>query len=270
MKRYIATILLIALLTTLLPQLSLVARAATYSGTCGDNLTWTLNTDTGLLEIKGSGEMTKWSSSENPPWYSYRSSIKMLIAYSGVKSIGFSAFYECTALTSVTIPDSVNSILDGAFCGCSNLSSVTIPSGVTWIGYEAFALCSSLSSISVAEENLKYCSDSCGILFNKAKTRLIQCPGAFKGNYTIPNGVTSIGMDAFRGCKSLTGVTIPDSVTNINIPCESTMPKAIMLKKKTTILLRLLQKLPRIRHMKLQLMTLMIPTIILSDYHLPA
>ena len=96
-----------------------------------------------------------------------------------VTSIGEFAFYECSGLTSVTIPNSVTSIGDGAFYRCSALTSVTIPNSVTSIGDGAFSGCSGLTSV------------------------------------TIPNSVKSIGEDAFYGCKSLTSVTIGNSVTSI-------------------------------------------------------
>ena len=95
-----------------------------------------------------------------------------------VTSIGNSAFYNCTSLTSVEIPNTVTSIGDAAFQTCYNLASVTIPDTVTYIGGSAFWRCG-LTSID------------------------------------IPNGVTSIGSQTFYGCQSLTSVTIPDSVTSI-------------------------------------------------------
>ena len=131
-----------------------------------------------------------------------------------VTSIGFSAFSWCTSLTSVTIPDSVTSIGEYAFYYCEFLTSVTIPDSVTSIGDGAFAWCTSLTDIWVAEGNSHYSSDASGVLFNKDKTTLVQCPGAFR-EYTIPDSVTSIGEQAFMGCTSLTSVTIPDGVTSI-------------------------------------------------------
>ena len=132
-----------------------------------------------------------------------------------VTSIGERAFSECTSLTSVTIPDSVTSIGEGAFYDCSSLTSVTIPDSVTSIGNGAFASCTSLTGIWVAEGNNDYSSDASGVLFNKDKITLVQCPGTFR-EYTIPDSVTSIGEQAFMGCSSLTSVTIPDSVTSIH------------------------------------------------------
>ena len=132
-----------------------------------------------------------------------------------VTSIGEQAFSECTSLTSVTIPDSVTSIGEQAFSECTSLTSVTIPDSVTSIGNGAFASCTSLTGIWVAEGNNDYSSDASGVLFNKDKITLVQCPGTFR-EYTIPDSVTSIGEQAFMGCSSLTSVTIPDSVTSIH------------------------------------------------------
>ena len=132
-----------------------------------------------------------------------------------VTLIGNGAFLGCTSLTSVTIPDSVTSIGEQAFSECTSLTSVTIPDSVTSIGDGAFASCTSLTGIWVAEGNNDYSSDASGVLFNKDKITLVQCPGTFR-EYTIPDSVTSIGEQAFMGCSSLTSVTIPDSVTSIH------------------------------------------------------
>ena len=132
-----------------------------------------------------------------------------------VTSIGAGAFYGCTGLTSITIPDSVTSIGDGTFEDCTGLTSITIPNSVESIGSDAFAGCSSLTSINVARGN-NYYSGNNGVLFNKKKTELIRYPeGKSQTSYTIPNSVTSIGEMAFLCCRSLTSITIPDSVTSI-------------------------------------------------------
>ena len=131
-----------------------------------------------------------------------------------VVSIGYDAFGWCESLTSVTILDGVRSIGNSAFTDCKSLTSVTIPNSVTSIGRGAFSSCASLTGIWVAEGNSHYVSDASGVLFNKDKTTLVQCPGAFAA-YTIPNSVTSIGEYAFSHCTSLTSVTIPNSVTSI-------------------------------------------------------
>ena len=130
----------------------------------------------------------------------------------GVNRIGDSAFFDCTSLTSVIIPKSVTSIGSLAFLGCIRLTNVTIPDGVTSIGDAAFA--GSSTSINVSRENKNYCSVDGG-LYNKQKTTILH-PGKIQnGTFRIPDGVTSIGDYAFDGYRSLTNVTIPDSVTNI-------------------------------------------------------
>ena len=97
--------------------------ATVVSGTCGENLTWTL-TDDGVLTISGTGAMTDYTSTSNAPWYSKRTDIKSAVIESGVTSIGNYAFYNCSSLTSITIPDGVTSIGGGAFEGCSSLTNV--------------------------------------------------------------------------------------------------------------------------------------------------
>ena len=132
-----------------------------------------------------------------------------------VTTIGTQAFQDCRALTSVTIPNSVTSIGDSAFYGCSSLTGVTIPDSVTSIGDYAFSSCTALTTFTVEAGNSSYSSGTDGVLFNKATTSLVQYPGGKQGAYVIPNSITSIGNYAFQACTGLTSVTIPNSVTTI-------------------------------------------------------
>ena len=214
-KRIFSFVLAVLMIASLLPATALAANIVD-SGTCGangSNLTWTLDSK-GVLTISGRGGMRDYGASD-APWYDSRSRVKSAVIAEGVTSIGDSAFCNCTSLTSVTIPNSVTSIGEFAFRGCSSLTSVTIPNSVTSIGDGAFASCTSLTGIRVTEGNSHYSSDASGVLFNKDKTTLVQCPGTFSGSYAIPDSVTSIGKFAFEGCTSLTSVTIPNSVTSI-------------------------------------------------------
>ena len=146
--------------------------------------------------------------------FAHCSSLTSVMIPSSANSIGEWAFNSCSSLTSVTILQGVSTIGAGAFYSCGGLTSVTIPQSVTAIGNSAFSSCSSLTAIEVDVTNNDFSSRD-GILFNKAQTTLIQCPGGKKGTYTIPESVTAIGMAAFRGCNGLTGVTIPESVTAV-------------------------------------------------------
>ena len=149
------------------------------SGTCGENLTWTLGSD-GVLVISGTGEMKGYYGyGETAPWYSKRSEITEVIVESGVTSIGRWAFYNCSTLTSIELPDTITSIGNTAFENCSSLRSIEIPDGVTDIGNGMFSGCGSLTSI------------------------------------VIPDSVTSIGERAFENCSILTSIKIPDGVTSI-------------------------------------------------------
>ena len=139
------------------------------SGSCGENVTWTLTAD-GTLTISGTGAMTDYTYDSRSPWYSCRTYIKRVVMQQGVTSIGNSAFSGCSGLTSVTIPSSVTSIGWSAFKNCTALTFMTIPESVTYISGEVFSNCVRLARV------------------------------------TIPKSVTEISSKAFYYCDSLTDV----------------------------------------------------------------
>lgn len=167
----------------------------------------------------------------------------------GVTRIASAAFHGCGSLSSITIPASITYISGDVFSGCSSLTRIevaednqkyqsvngvlfnkagtrlvaypggkkgvySVQAGVTHIAASAFYGCSSLTGIEVAGDNQKYQSVD-GVLFNKAGTELIACPGGKKGAYSVPEGVTSIVDEAFRGCSSLSSIKLPDGVASV-------------------------------------------------------
>ena len=151
-----------------------------------------------------------------------------------VETIGHGAF-ERSAVTSVTIPDSVTAIHDGAFANCSQLTNISIPNSVTSIGLSAFEHCTSLKSITLPSSLRNI---SMFLFHNCSQLTTIQIPDSVPsiqdyafGNCTsletihIPVSVTSIGVYAFNGCPSSMTVTYSGSKTqwdsmtgNLNIP----------------------------------------------------
>ena len=169
------------------------------SGTCGENLTWTLD-NTGNLVISGSGSMDNFTGyfdkeynyHSDAPWSKYRNSIYTIVLTSGVTSISSYAFAGCTGLTDVSIPDSVTSISPSSFQTCMNLLGI-------WVD----------------DTNSHYSSDESGVLYSKAKERLVRVPSAIE-LYSIPDTVTDIDSYAFFECANLTSIVIPKGVTWIS------------------------------------------------------
>ena len=126
-----------------------------------------------------------------------------VISFNGViTSIVDKAFWSCSSLTSITIPDGVTSIGDSAFQNCTSLASITIPDGVTSIGASTFSSCSSLTSVNIPDS-----------VTSIGASAFRNCSGLT--SITIPDGVTEIGDYTFFYCSGLTSITIPDSVNEI-------------------------------------------------------
>ena len=218
-KRLLSFVLVVLMIVSLLPVTALAADIVD-SGTCGAEVTWTLDSE-GVLTISGSGDMYGYAPSD-APWHGR---VKSAVIAEGVTSISWYAFYNCRSLTSVTIPDSVTSIGDDAFYNCKSLTSVTIPDSVTSIGSWAFSGCTSLTSVTIPNS---VTSIGDGAFYDCRSLTSVTIPDSVTSirgwafyyctsltSVTIPDSVTSIGQQAFYYCTSLTSVTIPDSVTRI-------------------------------------------------------
>ena len=221
-----------------------VGATVVNSGTCGDNLAWTLDNE-GTLTISGTGDMTM----PNGFLYSSCSSIKTVVIQDGVTSIDDCAFAHCSSLNSVTIPDSVTSIRSAAFSYCSNLTSIIIPDGVSSIGSGAFENCSKLTSITIPDSVIsirEYAFCNCSSLtsitipdsvisigrgaftgtawYNNQPDGLLYAGKvAYEYKGTMPQNTSIVLKDdtkgiadnAFTNCSKLTSITIPDSMISI-------------------------------------------------------
>ncbi len=166
--------------------------ALSYGGSCGENLTWSFNDESGVLDISGSGEMDDYAIMYIP-WHGIRSEIKTVNVENSVESICDYAFYNCPALTEINISESV-----------------------TTIGNLAFAQCYALESINVDSQNTSYFTDDSGVLFDKTKTTLIQYPAASsQTSYSLPDSVETICEDAFRYAENLTDVVLSSALKTI-------------------------------------------------------
>ena len=200
------------------------------SGTCGDNVNWTLD-DKGNLVISGTGDMYDYDEDETP----WGDQIKSVVIEEGVTSIGYNTFEYCDTLTKVTLPEGLTGIYDHAFSYCEKLSTINLPSTLVFIGMQAFYHCDSLTSIvipdgvtSIDEYTFGFCSKLSKVSLPESLLSIEY--NAFKGctglkTITIPVGVERIGNYAFDSCTGLTCVSIPGQVEylgyNIFDGCEN-------------------------------------------------
>lgn len=193
---------------------------AENSGTCGDNLTWTLAED-GTLTISGTGEMYDYEIVDNlSPW---GTEVKSVVIEPGVTSIGWAAFCNCSLLENVSIPSTVTHINTAAFLRCISLADIVIPEGVTSIGTNAFGYCSGLKHISLPaslmniaeDETTEYSPENHVYGMFNSNTGLTSA-GPTGSNCSIEYAWTeSIPARAFANCTSLTSVILPVSLARI-------------------------------------------------------
>ena len=150
-------------------SLTVTKTDADYSGSCGENTTWSYD-DNGTLTISGTGNMQDYYG-KSSPWYDVKSEIHTVVIENGVLSIGSGAFIHADNLMSVTIPGTVTRIGRCAFQECTMLESVVIPEGVESIEYEAFSYCYYLSSVTLPK-SLTSIEDS---VFDNASFLKIHC-----------------------------------------------------------------------------------------------
>lgn len=249
-KRFLAFIVLMAVLCAAFPVFAEDTTEKIHEGSCGENMSWKYNTETKILTISGTGSMPNYYSSSTAgsraPWVnatSIKNDLETVVISNGVESIGENAFFECTNLKNVDISNSVKTIGNGAFYGCTGLTSIgvakpdeevadsiIIPESVTSIGNEVFSHCTGLKKVTIPG-NVKsigdYAFHACHIPAsepddetesdseNDSENKPEIIPESGLESVYIQEGVETIGIFAFSGCMKLNDVTLPDSITNI-------------------------------------------------------
>ena len=202
----------------------LQAATTVSSGTCGESVFWTLDSE-GTLRITGSGAMTDYDLNNLPPWNDYSSSLKKAIIEEGVTVIGSSSFWYCESLISVTIPSTVERIHRNAFYSCSSLTKIDLPSGLTYFGDHVFTQCTKLTSLSIPEGMTRTSSNLCS---NCTSLSSVDLPSTMElidsylfmncvslEHINFPEGLKDIGNSAFFGCSSLKGDLVLPEVKSI-------------------------------------------------------
>lgn len=193
-KRIVSFFIAFVFIFTTVFGSAVIVKAAT-SGRCGTNAKYSYDKDTKTLTISGSGATKDYFGAvlSRAPWYDYMSEITTVVVEEGITQLGNYNFYECTSLTSVSLPNSLTKIKN-TFNSCTALKSVVIPDGVTTIGTYAFDGCSKLSSVTIGNSVEE-------IQLNAFNNTAIT-------NITLPESVKSVGLFAFGNCSFLATVTV--------------------------------------------------------------
>ena len=255
-KKFLSCLLVLCMMFSLLSITTVFASGIVDSGTCGEKLTWSLDSD-GVLTISGTGDMT------DAPWSNYQGNIKKVVFNEGVtsvcdeafgafsieviefadsiKTIGNDAFYgtqikelnlpselisigqwafdNCQELKNVIAKDKLQEIKSGAFSNCSSLDTFDVPKSVTSISLNAFSNCTSLSEINVDDENQFYSSVD-GVLYNKEKTELVlYIDRPDRRTFNVLASVEKIGFGTLSNCQNLNTITV--EVGNKNFYSEN-------------------------------------------------
>lgn len=222
LKKVLVLVLSVLLICSALP----VTVFAESEEKCGDNLVWSIDSETETLTISGSGDMYDYGSRNEPrraPWISYDGDIKHIVISEGVTSVGNDSFFTlypetvslpgtlvrigeysfaCSGLIKLKIPASVEVIEEGAFDSSDSLTEVCFETGrLKSIGKYAFGHCLKLETIILPQSDVEI---GYGAFYKTAVKTL-----------DIPKGITAIGKSAFKSCEALTRVTLPEGLTEI-------------------------------------------------------
>lgn len=162
-------------------------------GTCGDNISWTLDGNY-VLTLTGTGATINCSSVSAIPWYDYRANVAQIVVEEGITALGSNIFNGCTNATTISLPSTLDRFEHQSCYNCASLTAISIPESVTSISISAFSSCSSLTSIVIPDNVTKL--DMMAFAYCSSLTSIV-----------IGSGVTHIGSQAFINCSKLASVT---------------------------------------------------------------
>ena len=207
MKRLWALLLALCLTLALAaPALAMETEEPVTSGTCGKDITWNFDTETGTLTLTGTGNTKTYQSdgvlSRQAPWAHLREQITTIVVGEGITSLYPGPFCHCTSLTSVSLPSTLVNISDDAFYGCTSLTEIELPANLKDIHSHVFEGCTSLAKCTLPEGLTSLGS---GVFKDCALTEI-----------TIPEGITHLGGGVFANCSALETVHLPDTMEVID------------------------------------------------------
>ncbi len=203
MKKVIICLIIMALIFPCVAPLSALAEDNIIYRTW-DNLTWSLNYDTGEMVIGGSGAFPN---------------ITRYVAYYPLSSL-IPWYYAKENVKSLVIGNEITKVTSYMFTDFDNLTTVYLGSGLEEIAVSAFDFSDNIENFYVAEDNQHFTAVN-GILYSKDMTSILRYPSARHGGFSIPETVTDIGHSAFDRCYHLTDITIPETVTTIGVSAFS-------------------------------------------------
>ncbi len=219
-KRLLSLLVSLCLLLSVFP---VSASAASYSGNCGKNVSYSLVN--GVMTISGTGAMDGYGFyNSDIPWYDYGDQIQSIVIEEGITEVGANAFCWCTNVTSVKLPSTLKKIQANAFYGCQRLTAITLPDGLEEIRSKVFSG-SGIQSI-VVPDSVKSLEmnalDGCGKLTTAVIGKQITNPAGylFKDCYqlesvTFRGKLEYVSYGMFENCTALKTFALPDSVTKI-------------------------------------------------------
>lgn len=157
-----------------------------------EEIKWGIDTDSGELVISGSGRIQNYTTGKTP-WYSYRWILRKVVIEEGITEIGDFAFYGCSRLTELQLPQSLRRIGSSAFGYCPRLETLTLPAGLRTIEENAFKFCSALRELELPAG-----------LTQVGQSAFLSCVNLEK--LTVSSRRLQIGRNAFYLCDQLAGV----------------------------------------------------------------